>query len=90
VANGGARVEPSAIEVWDEFCDLMKQAGRVLTRDDLRLTELDEGEGLRYLGRMVSVGLVSFLENQGPRRPEFRALPAHAGFGLDNPDNVYL
>lgn len=82
-------MEPSATEVWDEFCDLLKQAGRLLERTDLGLTDFDRGEGLRYLARLTGVGLVNFLENPGPRRPEFRRLPAHAGFGLDNPDNVY-
>jgi len=83
-------VERDAIEVWDEFCDLLKQAGRLLERDDLGLTDFDRGEGLRYLARLAGVGLESFLENQGPRRPGFRRLPPHAGFGLDNPDNVYM
>ena len=83
-------MEPSAIEVWDELCDLLKQAGSLLERDDLGLTDFDRGEGLRYLARLAGVGLESFLENQGPRRPEFRRLPPHAGFGLDNPDNVYM
>ena len=79
-----------AVETWHEFCDLLKDAGSVLLRDDLRPTEFDRGEGLRYLARLASVGMLSFLENPGPRRPEFRSLPAHAGFGLDNPDNVYM
>lgn len=83
-------MERDAIEVWDEFCDLLKQAGRLLERDDLGLTDFDRGEGLRYLARLAGVGLESFLENQGPRRPGFRRLPPHAGFGLDNPDNVYM
>jgi len=83
-------VEPTATQVWDEFCDLLKQAGGLLDREDLGLTDFDRGEGLRYLARLAGVGLVSFLENQGPLRPEFRSLPAHAGFGLDNPDNVYM
>jgi hypothetical protein len=79
-----------AVETWHEFCDLLKDAGSVLLRDDLRPTEFDRGEGLRYLARLTSVGMLSFLENPGPRRPELRSLPEHAGFGLDNPDNVYM
>jgi hypothetical protein len=74
---------------WREFCSLLEQAGDVLVRDDLGLTDLDRGEGLRYLGRLLQNGLVSFLENPGPRHPRFSSLPPHCGFGLDNPDNVY-
>jgi hypothetical protein len=74
---------------WREFCTLLEQAGSVLTRDDLGLTDLDRAEGLRYLGRLLQNGLLSFLENPGPRHPRFSSLPPHCGFGLDNPDNVY-
>ena len=74
---------------WREFCELLEQAGAVLARDDLGLTDLDRAEGLRYLGRLLQNGLLSFLENPGPRHPRFSSLPAHCGFGLDNPDNVY-
>jgi len=79
-----------AVETWHEFCDLLKDAGAVLLRDELHPSDFDRGEGLRYLARLTSVGMLSFLENPGARRPEFRSLPAHAGFGLDNPDNVYM
>src|SRR4051794_30791942 len=74
---------------WREFCALLEQAGAVLARDDLGLTDLDRAEGLRYLGRLTQNGLLSFLENPGPRHPRFSSLPSHCGFGLDNPDNVY-
>jgi len=74
---------------WSEFCTLLEQAGALLARDDLGLTDLDRAEGLRYLGRLLQNGLVSFLDNPGPRHPRFSSLPAHCGFGLDNPDNVY-
>lgn len=82
--------DAEAVETWAEFCDLLKEAGAVLLRDDLRPNAFDRGEGLRYLARLTQVGMVSFLENPGPLRPQFRALPANAGFGLDNPDNVYM
>jgi hypothetical protein len=80
---------PSPAEVWSEFCETLKGAGALLEREELHPTPFDRGEGLRYLARLLSVGLLTFLENPGPRRPEFRTLPRHAGFGLDNPDNVY-
>jgi hypothetical protein len=75
---------------WTEFCALLEDAGAVLQRDDLDLDTFDRAEGLRYLARLTQNGLSSFLENPGPRYPAFRALPEHCGFGLDNPDNVYM
>ncbi len=76
-------------DTWREFCVLLEQASAVLERDDLGLTDLDRAEGLRYLGRLLQNGLLSFLEKPGPRHPRFASLPPHCGFGLDNPDNVY-
>jgi len=83
-----AKVESG--EAWNEFCDLLKKAGDVLHRDDLRASTFDRGEGLRYLSRLLRAGLVSFAEGTGPRHPEFRALPDLVKMGLDNPDNYYL
>ena len=74
---------------WSDFCDLLRDAGAILRRDDLGLDTFDRAEGLRYLARLTQNGLASFLENPGPRHPVFRTLPEHCGFGLDNPDNVY-
>lgn len=74
---------------WTEFCTLLEQAREVLLRDDLGLDTEDRAEGLRYLARLLQNGASSFLENPGPRHPQFRALPEHCGFGLDNPDNRY-
>lgn len=84
--------EPDGLDpraAWREFTTLLEAAGDVFERDDLGLTERDRAEGLRYLGRLVQNGLLSFLENPGPRHPRFQSMPAHCGFGLDNPDNVY-
>jgi hypothetical protein len=78
------------VAAWREFCELLNQAGEVVTRDDLGTDDFDRAEGLRYLTRLLQNGLVSYLEDPGPRHPRFRALPEHCGFGLDNPDNLYL
>lgn len=79
-----------AVAAWAAFCDLLRDAGEILRRDDLGLDDFDRAEGLRYLARLTQNGLSSYLENPGSRHPRFRALPEHCGFGLDNPDNVYL
>ena len=74
---------------WSDFCELLRDAGAILQRDDLGLDTFDRAEGLRSLARLTQNGLSSFLENPGPRHPQLRALPEHCGFGLDNPDNIY-
>ena len=77
-------------EAWREFCTLLAKAGDVLQRDDLKLSSFDRAEGMRYLGRLLRAGLVSFSENVGPRNPVFRPMPELVKMGLDNPDNYYV
>ena len=77
-------------EAWHEFCELLKKAGDVVLREELASSAFDRGEGLRYLGRLLRAGLVSFSENTGPRHPSFRAMPDRVKMGLDNPDNYYV
>ncbi len=80
----------SAAKQWNEFCELLKQAGAVLEREDLDTTVFDRGEGLRYLGRLLRAGLYTFGENTGPKHPVFRTIPDMVKMGLDNPDNYYV
>ncbi len=77
-------------EAWTEFCDLLKQAGQVILRDDLETSTFDRAEGLRYLTRLLRAGFVSFAENVGPENPVFRTMPELVKMGLDNPDNFYV
>jgi hypothetical protein len=77
-------------EAWTEFCDLLKKAGDVILREELETSAFDRAEGLRYLGRLLRVGLFSFAERTGPEHPCFRPMPDLVKMGLDNPDNYYL
>lgn len=77
-------------EAWHEFCDLLKQAGDVVLREDLDTSVFDRGEGHRYLARLLRAGLYTFGENTGPKHPVFRTMPDMVKMGLDNPDNYYL
>ena len=70
---------------WDAFCDHLKAAGRsVMERapDDA----LDQAEGMRYVGRIASHALRSFIEERDPAAPVIAGLPKLGG---DNPDYVY-
>ena len=84
---------PNSVETataWSEFCDLLKQAGDVILRDDLDTSLFDRAEGHRYLTRLLRAGCFSFAENTGPLYPEFRPMPDLVKMGLDNPDNFYV
>ncbi len=54
-------------------------------------TSIDRAEGYRYLSRLCTTALWTFVENADPLFPTlYRNADAHKKFGVDNPDNVYL
>jgi len=75
---------------WDEFCDALKEAGRVVQSADAPSDAFNRAEGYRYLTRMLRAGLESFLEHGDPAFPQLRC-PCHTTIkmGADNPDNYY-
>lgn len=77
-------------QAWSEFCELLKQAGEVILREDLGTSDFDRAEGHRYLSRLLRAGIQSFAEHTGPLHPEFRPMPLLVKMGLDNPDNFYI
>jgi hypothetical protein len=77
-----------AKESWLAFTGLLGDAADVLDWPGLELDDLDRAEGLRYLARMVEVGVAAQLGTESSRHPAFRTLSN--GFGMDNPDNHYI
>ena len=73
---------------WARFVDLLGGADQVLDWPGLELDDLDRAEGLRYLGRLLSVAVQAQFGLRSTRHPAFQLLSN--GFGLDNPDNHYL
>jgi hypothetical protein len=76
---------------WEEFCDRLKAAGQVILQNDVPSSELDRAEGFRYLTRMITAGLQTFVEYDDPDFPAFPRTPdITTKRGLENPDNIYL
>ncbi len=78
-------------QLWEEFCDQLKAAGREIlaegTPDDL----LTRAEGFRYLTRLLRLSLEKNIEFSDPNYPQFYSLSHEtAKIGNDNPDNYYL
>jgi hypothetical protein len=72
--------------VWDEFCEHLKRAGRLVI-DAAPEDVFDRAEGLRYVGRIARYGLDSFIERSDPASPVVtNGLPKLGG---DNPDYLY-
>jgi hypothetical protein len=76
--------------VWDEFCDALKAAGRVVTSDISPNDPFQRAEGYRYLTRLLRAALETFVEDADPMAPELlRTCHETIKMGADNPDNYY-
>jgi len=77
-------------KIWSDFCDQLKISGENVLKSSLALSELDKAEGIRYLTRLLRIGLEMHLENNNPKFPSFyQASHSTAKIGADNPDNFY-
>ena len=75
---------------WEEFCDKLKETGKVVLDPKTPATALDRAEGWRYLTRLTRIALDMMLENADPDFPNFySASHETAKIGADNPDNIY-
>lgn len=78
-------------EAWDEFCDLLKAAGREILRPGIHGDPLDIAEGYRLLTRLLRGQLESGLEYGFPAYPHL-VCTCHETIKIvaENPDNLYL
>jgi len=77
-------------QLWSKFCADLEKAGQQVLSADLQTTDNERAEGLRYLTRLLRIGLDMHLENGDPKFPSFyQASHATAKIGADNPDNFY-
>ena len=76
---------------WEEFCDLLRAAGKRIIDETSPADPFDRAEGYRYLSRLTRAALETFLEGADPLAPELRRT-AHETIkmGADNPDNYYM
>jgi hypothetical protein len=75
---------------WEQFCDALKDAGKILKSEAAPQDPFNQAEGYRYLTRLLRGGLESYLEFSDPLFPQLRC-GAHETIklGADNPDNRY-
>ncbi|MFB0977685.1 MAG: hypothetical protein QMC73_08460, partial [Myxococcota bacterium] len=86
--DSDARVQSG--QSWDDFCETLRSAGKVILRDATPDDAFERAEGFRYLSRLTRVALESYIEFADPEFPILRR-PAHetVKIGADNPDNYY-
>lgn len=84
--------DTEAAALWSAFCRRLDEAGHmIMHRPTAPKTPLDRAEGLRYLTRLLRLGLEMNLEFADPDFPVFySASHSTAKIGADNPDALYL
>jgi hypothetical protein len=78
-------------DVWNDFCETLKRAGRIVLGEGAPESPRDRAEGFRYLMRFLAAGEVACVSHDDPDYPVFGRLMDHTmPWGLDNPDCLYL
>jgi len=89
-------VEQSASErllsgaAWDDLCEILKRAGKVVDQFGDEIDELDRVEWYRFLSRLVRHGFQRYIENSEPDRPRLLDTPWRQGINFQSPDQDHL
>jgi hypothetical protein len=75
---------------WEDYCEVLKLAGRAIERFGSEPTALDRAEWYRFLTRLTRNGLERFVENCEPRRPRLRDAPWRQSINFQSPDQDHL
>jgi hypothetical protein len=75
---------------WEDYCEVLKLAGRAIERFGSEPTALDRAEWYRFLTRLARNGFERFVENCEPRRPRLRDAPWRQSINFQSPDQDHL
>ena len=74
-------------DAWNDFCDTLKDAGRLVLENSS--DDLARIEGFRYLSRLARGGIQNFVEASERTFPRIQVIPDMLKIGCDNPDALY-
>ena len=77
-------------QAWEDFCDVLRLAGRGIERFGTEPTALDRAEWYRFLSRLTRNGFERFVENCDPERPRLRDAPWRQSINFQSPDQDHL
>lgn len=77
-------------QAWEDFCDTLKVAGRMITEFGETPTELDRAEWYRFMTRLTRSSIERLIENYEPNRPRLRDMVWRQSINVQCPDHDHL
>jgi hypothetical protein len=75
---------------WDDFCDVLKVAGRMIDQFGDNPSDLDRAEWYRFLTRLARSGFERLIENAEPTRPRLRDMVWRQSINVQTVDQDHL
>lgn len=77
-------------EAWEDFCETLKVAGRMIEQFGDQPSDLDRAEFYRFLTRLTRSGLERLVENGEPTRPRLRDMVWRQSINFQTVDQDHL
>ena len=76
---------------WEDFCESLKRAGKVVLEANPAASPLDRADGFRYLAGLANAAIRFSIDHADPVVPRFfRSPDSRTQWGGENADNQYL
>lgn len=77
-------------QAWDDFCDVLKAAGRHIEQVNGPLSDLDRAEWYRFMTRLARSSMERLIENGEPTRPRLRDMVWRQSINVQTVDQDHL